>query len=99
LKKRSKKLLHLAAWVWLRRLGQTPDDRGKSFLVLFFKKELLAYLLPAATWLASVGVLEHALHRAPMSQLRRRMTLRLCAVRVVQKNQGWDSKGSSHWGG
>jgi len=37
LKKRSKKLL----LIWLR------DHMNKSFLVLFFKKELLAFQLPA----------------------------------------------------
>jgi hypothetical protein len=38
LKKRSKKLLDIG-----RRLGRREYSRDKSFLVLFFKKELLAY--------------------------------------------------------
>jgi hypothetical protein len=41
LKKRTKKLLDLGYAV-----GNVPGPRGKSFLVLFFKKELLP--LPAA---------------------------------------------------
>jgi hypothetical protein len=40
LKKRSKKLLH----VWLRLLRIGSAQTRKSFLVLFFKKELLASL-------------------------------------------------------
>jgi len=43
LKKRTKKLLLMRAGVCFRRLGQTPAASSKSFLVLFFKKELLPF--------------------------------------------------------
>jgi hypothetical protein len=39
LKKRSKKLLHIATGNSLNMAARTPDAMSKSFLVLFFKKE------------------------------------------------------------
>jgi hypothetical protein len=42
LKKRSKKLLSIAAGGWGTWAIQVPIVPGKSFLALFFKKELLS---------------------------------------------------------
>jgi hypothetical protein len=41
LKKRTKKLLQIAAGIWLRQRDLAPAESSKSFLVLFFKKEHL----------------------------------------------------------
>jgi hypothetical protein len=43
LKKRSKKLLALASGVEDKRGASVLPETGKSFLVLFFKKELLRW--------------------------------------------------------
>jgi hypothetical protein len=43
LKKRSKKLLLIASCRRCKRANQVPPVTDKSFLVLFFKKELLAF--------------------------------------------------------
>ncbi|HTZ70835.1 MAG TPA: hypothetical protein VMB71_09320 [Acetobacteraceae bacterium] len=43
MKKRSKKLLSVAGSIDFARLAAPPHAKGKSFLVLFFKKELLAF--------------------------------------------------------
>jgi hypothetical protein len=42
LKKRSKKLLQIASGNWLDREARVRAAMDKSFLVLFFKKELLS---------------------------------------------------------
>jgi hypothetical protein len=44
LKKRTKKLLQMGPGVWFRRLCLAAVVICKSFLVLFFKKELLTFL-------------------------------------------------------
>jgi hypothetical protein len=43
LKKRSKKLLLMAASIVFKVATWVMPAKGKSFLVLFFKKELLSY--------------------------------------------------------
>jgi hypothetical protein len=46
LKKRSKKLLSIASSRRFKRANPVVPVMSKSFLVLFFKKELLAFFLP-----------------------------------------------------
>jgi hypothetical protein len=46
LKKRTKKLLTVARRRRAKQVGQVPPETDKSFLVLFFKKELLFLPLP-----------------------------------------------------
>jgi hypothetical protein len=50
-KKRSKKLLS----VWLRLFRTGSDQMNKGFLVLFFKKELLAFASPICIAIAYAG--------------------------------------------
>jgi hypothetical protein len=56
LKKRNKKLLFLARRCRVTLVGPMASETDKSFLVLFFKKELLPWRLPlpagerGATW-------------------------------------------------
>jgi hypothetical protein len=44
LKKRTKKLLSIAGSTRAARVNHLPDAMGKSFLLLFFKKEGLPFL-------------------------------------------------------
>jgi len=44
LKKRSKKLSSIAAGTVFERVNSVPPETDKSFLVLFFKKELLSFV-------------------------------------------------------
>jgi hypothetical protein len=46
LKKRTKKLLTVAPGCWAQRVALRLPATDKSFLVLFFKKELLPSRLP-----------------------------------------------------
>jgi len=44
LKKRTKKLLSVTGGTQLAKLNHPPDAISKSFLLLFFKKEVLSFL-------------------------------------------------------
>jgi hypothetical protein len=48
LKKRTKKLLQIARCDGVKWGGSVPPETDKSFLVLFFKKELLSFFAAAA---------------------------------------------------
>jgi flagellar L-ring protein precursor FlgH len=60
LKKRSKKLLSIARCCGGKKESPVPHETGKSFLVLFFKKEHSSFCLPflMATSLAGCGSLQ-----------------------------------------
>jgi hypothetical protein len=56
LKKRSKKLLQMASGIRLNAEAPVPAETSKSFLVLFFKKELLFLAFPLKCFLCALAV-------------------------------------------